>query len=102
MRAAFPSITVEVEEDWQDHVVHSQSADNDKVFLCPLVLLTDRSASHRGVICGSQTQRIAAEAHDYMQLDDLREDKMVMTYVSRQGVSRQKLARSRPNHTTRW
>ncbi len=120
MRAAFPSITVEVEEDWQDRVVHSQSAANEKVFLFPLVLLTDRSASHRGVICGSQTQRIAAEAHDYMQLDDLRglagkgggmwwesvrqnvlsfagiaprteEDKVVITYVSRQGVSRRKL-----------
>lgn len=34
----------------------------------PVVLLTDRSAAHRGVMCGSKTQRTAAEAWEYMRL----------------------------------
>ncbi|KIY71392.1 hypothetical protein CYLTODRAFT_435285 [Cylindrobasidium torrendii FP15055 ss-10] len=126
MRAAFPSITVEVEEDWQDRVVAtSNSKGVDRAFHFPYVLLTDRSAAHRGVICGSETQRIAAEAWDYMRkqhklmgiqagawwepvrssilnfagLEVDRNDmtsltvpkKVVITYVSRQGVSRRKL-----------
>ncbi|KAJ7175931.1 hypothetical protein C8R46DRAFT_75001 [Mycena filopes] len=65
MRAAFPATTVEVEEDWEDRVQLTSAG--DRAFHFPLLLLTDRSASHRGAICGSQTQRIAAEAFDAMR-----------------------------------
>ncbi|KAF8202666.1 hypothetical protein K438DRAFT_1757988 [Mycena galopus ATCC 62051] len=60
MRAAFPAATIEVEEDWNDRV--ALTATGDRAWHFPLLLLTDRSASHRGAVCGSQTQRIAAEA----------------------------------------
>ncbi|KAF7339005.1 hypothetical protein MVEN_01976700 [Mycena venus] len=60
MRAAFPSTTIEVEDDWNDRVTITTSG--DRAWHFPLLLLTDRSASHRGDVCGSQTQRIAAEA----------------------------------------
>ena len=90
-----------------------------------MVLLTDRSAAHRGAICGSQTQRIASEAWDYMRKQNLLmgmkaggwwepvrsavlrfagadvdrramqtlevPEKVVISYISRQGVSRRKL-----------
>ncbi|KAF8891040.1 hypothetical protein BD779DRAFT_1515909 [Infundibulicybe gibba] len=39
----------------------------DRAWHFPVVLLTDRSAAHRGVVCGSQTQRTAAEAWEYMR-----------------------------------
>ena len=65
MRAAFPSLTVEVQEDWQDRVVATSKG--DRAWHFPLLLLTDRSASHRGHVCGSQTQRIAAEAWSFMK-----------------------------------
>ncbi|KAJ7147032.1 hypothetical protein C8R43DRAFT_953243 [Mycena crocata] len=65
MRAAFPATTIEVQEDWQDRVTITSSG--DRAWHFPLLLLTDRSASHRGEICGSQTQRIAAEAVDAMR-----------------------------------
>ncbi|KAJ6505304.1 hypothetical protein C8R45DRAFT_972313 [Mycena sanguinolenta] len=60
MRAAFPATTIEVEEDWADRVTLTTAG--DRAWHFPLLLLTDRSASHRGEVCGSQTQRIAAEA----------------------------------------
>lgn len=41
--------------------------DNDRAWHFPTVLLTDRSAAHRGVVCGSQTQRTAAEAWEFMK-----------------------------------
>lgn len=65
MRAAFPATTIEVQEDWEDRVTITSSG--DRAWHFPLILLTDRSASHRGVICGSQTQRIAAEAVEEMR-----------------------------------
>ncbi|KAJ7175930.1 hypothetical protein C8R46DRAFT_1080078 [Mycena filopes] len=65
MRAAFPATTVEVEEDWEDRV--EITGTGDRAFHFPLLLLTDRSAAHRGAICGSQTQRIAAEAVEFMR-----------------------------------
>ncbi|KAF7368064.1 hypothetical protein MSAN_00872500 [Mycena sanguinolenta] len=60
MRAAFPATTIEVDEDWADRVTLTTAG--DRAWHFPLLLLTDRSASHRGLVCGSQTQRIAAEA----------------------------------------
>ncbi|KAF7314414.1 hypothetical protein MKEN_00914200 [Mycena kentingensis (nom. inval.)] len=64
LRAAFPSATVEVEEDWADRV--SITTTGERAWHFPLLLLTDRSASHRGQICGSETQRIAAEPFEAM------------------------------------
>ncbi|KAJ7212041.1 hypothetical protein GGX14DRAFT_621446 [Mycena pura] len=65
VRAAFPATTIEVQEDWEDRVVITRSG--DRAWHFPLLLLMDRSASHRGVVCGSQTQRIAAEAFEAMR-----------------------------------
>ncbi|KAK7007845.1 hypothetical protein R3P38DRAFT_3281035 [Favolaschia claudopus] len=90
LRAAFPSVSVEVMEDWEDRVriTAAPSLDaqrpfssdkegaggssgkvkgGDRAWHFPLILLTDRSASHRGDVCGSQTQRIAAEAVHHMR-----------------------------------
>lgn len=66
LRGTLPSITVEHEEDWQDRIAATRS--NTRAWHFPLLLLTDRSAAHRGAVCGSQTQRTAAEAWDYMRL----------------------------------
>ena len=66
LRGTLPSITVEHEEDWNDRVSATRS--NTRAWLFPLVLLTDRSAAHRGTLCGSQTQRTASEAWDYMRI----------------------------------
>lgn len=67
-RAAFPSITVEVSEDWHDRII-STSADGEhaRAWHFDEVLLTDRSAAFRGVICGAQVQRTAGEAFHYMR-----------------------------------
>ncbi|KAK7065106.1 hypothetical protein R3P38DRAFT_2492073 [Favolaschia claudopus] len=72
LRAAFPSVSVEVLEDWEDRVritsgVNEEGGKGGRAWHFPLVLLTDRSASHRGDVCGSQTQRIAAEAVHHMR-----------------------------------
>ncbi|KAF7344858.1 hypothetical protein MVEN_01647500 [Mycena venus] len=60
LRAAFPGTTIEVQEDWTNRINITSGGEGAWHF--PLLLLTDRSASFRGDICGSQTQRIAAEA----------------------------------------
>ena len=67
-RAAFPSLTVEVAEDWHDRVV-STSADGQhaRAWHFDKVLLTDRSAAFRGVICGTQVHRTAGEAFHHMR-----------------------------------
>jgi len=47
------------------------TASNDRAWRhFPLVLLADRSAAHRGEVCGSQTQRTAAEAWELMRRTD--------------------------------
>ena len=66
LRGTFPSITVEHEEDWNDRISTTRS--NTRAWQFPLLLLTDRSAAHRGVLCGSKTQRTASEAWDYMRI----------------------------------
>ncbi|KAF5375406.1 hypothetical protein D9615_007992 [Tricholomella constricta] len=134
LRAAFPSLTVEVQEDWADRIAVTTPAhpnkekEKDRAWHFPLVLLADRSAAHRGAVCGSQTQRTASEAWEAMRRADqlmghrvggwwepLRKavwefagvprgvvtgdsmpalampEKVVITYISRQGVSRRKL-----------
>ncbi|KAJ3574847.1 hypothetical protein NP233_g1478 [Leucocoprinus birnbaumii] len=65
LRAAYPSMTIEHEEDWLDRVKVSQAG--DRVWRFPVALLTDRSASHRGRVCGSLTQRTASEAWEGMR-----------------------------------
>ncbi|KAG9053891.1 hypothetical protein FS842_006829 [Serendipita sp. 407] len=60
MHAAFPSISLETSANWDDRVFMTRRG--DKVFKFSYALLGDRSASFRGRICGSQNQRIAAEA----------------------------------------
>jgi hypothetical protein len=63
LRAVFPSITVEVNMDWQDRVT-TTGADGEhaRVWHFDKVMLTDRSAAFRGSICGAQVHRTAAEA----------------------------------------
>ncbi|OCH86377.1 hypothetical protein OBBRIDRAFT_890539 [Obba rivulosa] len=68
LRAAFPSVTVEVEDDWEDRItLTSATGVHARAFHFDTVLFSDRSAAFRGVICGSQNQRTAAEALEYMQ-----------------------------------
>lgn len=71
LRAAFPSLTVEVQEDWEDRVAATANpALRDRAWHFPVVLLSDRSAAHHGEVCGSQTQRTAAEAWQLMKEQD--------------------------------
>jgi hypothetical protein len=65
LRGTLPSISVEHEEDWNDRISITRS--NTRAWHFPLVLLVDRSASFRGALCGSQTQRTASEPWDYMR-----------------------------------
>ncbi|KDQ57663.1 hypothetical protein JAAARDRAFT_271495 [Jaapia argillacea MUCL 33604] len=74
LRAAFPSMTVETQLDWEDRITHTrQPIDNDaegqygRAYHFPTLMLMDRSASFKGAICGSRNQRIAAESVEYMK-----------------------------------
>ncbi|KAL6305818.1 hypothetical protein BKA93DRAFT_776889 [Sparassis latifolia] len=68
MRAVFPSITVEVEEDWEDRIDSTVSPGaRARAWHFDNVLLADRSAAFRGEACGSRTQRTAAEAVEHMR-----------------------------------
>ncbi|TFY58957.1 hypothetical protein EVG20_g7963, partial [Dentipellis fragilis] len=72
LRAAFPSIAVESRQDWQDRIAATYSAPStaapgkrtgkSKAWWFDTVMLTDRSAAHRGEECGPRTQRTASEA----------------------------------------
>ena len=61
-----PSISVEHKEDWNDRISATHS--NTRAWCFPFVLIAGRSAAHRGIVCGSQTQRTAAKAWEYMRL----------------------------------
>ncbi|CCM05689.1 uncharacterized protein FIBRA_07920 [Fibroporia radiculosa] len=66
LRAAFPSLAVEVQEDWQDRIAATSSrGGRPRAWIFDTVMLTDRSAAFRGEACGSRTQRIAAEAVEH-------------------------------------
>lgn len=69
-RAAFPSLNIEDTEDWHDRCLvtfaNPKFQRPEKAWHLPIALLADRSAAHRGEACGSRTQRIAAEAYEYM------------------------------------
>ncbi|KAG6879350.1 hypothetical protein C0992_003394 [Termitomyces sp. T32_za158] len=124
LRGAFPSLPVEVLDDWADRVgAHGR----EHAWRFPVVLVADRSAAFRGKVCG-RTQRTAAEAVEYMSahagaheyvgtgagagagewwhplraavwdyagvdvdVDAGAEEKIVITYVSRQRGGRRKL-----------
>lgn len=67
LRAAFPSLTVEVDVDWNDRVVATSASIDSGVrraWHFPYLLLADRSAAFRGKFCGSQNHRIASESVD--------------------------------------
>ncbi|KAI6033198.1 hypothetical protein F5J12DRAFT_799413 [Pisolithus orientalis] len=64
LRAAFPSLTVEVDIDWQDRVAATAESDIDRAWHLPYLLLADRSAAFRGRLCGSTNQRTASESVD--------------------------------------
>jgi hypothetical protein len=81
LRAAFPSVTVEHIEDWNDRIsatsdlasLNSVQGDTTlesgggRAWLLPMVLFADRSAAFRGATCGSKTQRTASEAVEAME-----------------------------------
>ncbi|KAF8134626.1 hypothetical protein EV363DRAFT_1430163 [Boletus edulis] len=67
LRAAFPSLTVEVDIDWNDRVVATSEGIESGVHRAwhfPYLLLADRSAAFRGKLCGLQNQRTASESVD--------------------------------------
>ncbi|RDX47978.1 hypothetical protein OH76DRAFT_1353103 [Lentinus brumalis] len=67
-RAAFPALTVETLDDWDDRIIATSNPDAPRrAWHFDTVLLSDRSAAFKGSICGSQTQRIAAEATEHMR-----------------------------------
>ncbi|EJD52644.1 hypothetical protein AURDEDRAFT_55651 [Auricularia subglabra TFB-10046 SS5] len=116
MYSAFPSITIEGQEDWEDRIFMTRGG--KRAFVFERVLLADRSAAFRGEWCGAKTQRIAAEAYEAVKphaskwwwepmrrsvlrfagvpeetLDRALQDKppVVINYISRQGGDRRKL-----------
>ncbi|KAJ8690830.1 hypothetical protein PTI98_012229 [Pleurotus ostreatus] len=71
IRAALPSTTIEHAEDWFDRIALSTtntsrddaySAAHQRAWHLPVVMLVDRTAAFHGEVCGSRTQRTAAEA----------------------------------------
>ncbi|CAL1708029.1 unnamed protein product [Somion occarium] len=67
LRSAFPSLTVEVQSDWEDRIQStSASGMHARAWHFDKVLFTDRSAAFRGQVCGTQVQRTAAEAIHHM------------------------------------
>ncbi|RPD78405.1 hypothetical protein L226DRAFT_291635 [Lentinus tigrinus ALCF2SS1-7] len=67
-RAAFPALTVETMDDWDDRIIATSNPNAPhRAWHFDTVLFSDRSASFKGPICGSQTQRIAAEATEHMR-----------------------------------
>ena len=62
LRSAFSSLTVESELDWDDRIFTTM--DGDRAYHLGTVLIADRSAAFKGSRCGSNNQRIAAEAYE--------------------------------------
>lgn len=68
LRAVFPALNVEVQDDWEDRIVAtSDPRAPRRAWHFDTVLLSDRSASFKGALCGSQNQRIASEATEHMR-----------------------------------
>ncbi|KAF7795516.1 hypothetical protein EIP86_006678 [Pleurotus ostreatoroseus] len=67
-RAAFPSLTVEVQKDWEDRIIASSATgDRARAWHFDSVLLADRSAAFKGIVCGQQVYRTAGEAFHFMR-----------------------------------
>ncbi|KAI0743457.1 hypothetical protein C8Q80DRAFT_839274 [Daedaleopsis nitida] len=67
-RSAFPALTVESALDWDDRIIATSNPNAPRrAWHFETVLFSDRSASFKGPICGSQNQRIAAEATEHMR-----------------------------------
>lgn len=71
LRAAFPSLDIEDTDDWNERCastfIDPRNPDAPgNAWHLPMALLVDRSAANRGKAC-SRTQRMAAEAWDYMR-----------------------------------
>ena len=68
LRSAFPSLNVEVQEDWDDRIIATSNAQHPRrAWHFDTALFTDRSAAFKGALCGSQNQRIASEATEHMR-----------------------------------
>jgi hypothetical protein len=70
LRAAFPSVDVESEYDWNDRVQATSAPAGSpltRAWHFENLLLTDRSAAFRGPYCGSTNQRIVSEAVEKMR-----------------------------------
>ncbi|GJF00117.1 hypothetical protein PsYK624_163960 [Phanerochaete sordida] len=68
LRAAFPDTTVETQADWQDRVAATAAhGAHARAWRLERVLLADRSAAFRGVVCGTQVHRTAGEAFHHMR-----------------------------------
>ncbi|TFK54523.1 hypothetical protein OE88DRAFT_1655227 [Heliocybe sulcata] len=79
-RAAFPSLALETQDDWQDRIRNTQplpvsslsptaSGEEElgRAYHFPAMMVVDRSAAFKGRMCGSTNQRTAAEAYYYMR-----------------------------------
>jgi len=67
LRAAFPSLTVEVQRDWEDRIAATSGKGSpDRAWHFPILLLADRTAAHHGAIC-SQLRRTASEPWEFMK-----------------------------------
>ncbi|KAI0070599.1 hypothetical protein K474DRAFT_1669885 [Panus rudis PR-1116 ss-1] len=67
LRAAFPSLTVEVQQDWEDRIAATAATGiHARAWRFDTVLFTDRSAAFRGEVCGMQVHRTAGAAVHYM------------------------------------
>ncbi|KAG6332608.1 hypothetical protein ID866_6486 [Astraeus odoratus] len=64
LRAALPSLTIEVDIDWKDRVEATSHPEVNRAWHFPYLLLADRSAAFRGRLCGSVNQRTASESVD--------------------------------------
>lgn len=62
LRSAFPSLTVESEQDWADRIF--TTASGDRAYHFDTILIADRSASFKGKRCGLANQRVASEAYE--------------------------------------
>ena len=62
LRAAFPSLIVEVRKDWEDRI--ASTSGKDRAWHFPILLLVDRSAVHRSGIV-PKTHQIASEAWEF-------------------------------------
>ena len=67
LRAAFPSLTVEVQSDWEDRIASTAGTGwRARAWHFDKVMFSDRSAAFRGEVCGAQVHRTAGESVHHM------------------------------------